>query len=86
MQGCILCIGGFFVATQAQIDALEAAALANALAGISSASVDGRSSQAIDPIKQLDALDRLKSTAVVAANPAAIFGARFQARFRGPGQ
>jgi hypothetical protein len=75
--------GGFFVATSAEIESLKAAALANAMSGISSATVDGRSSQAIDPLKQLEVVERLEEKAA-AADAFPFPGRTFRARFGGP--
>lgn len=71
------------MATPAEIATLEAAALQNALSGISSASVDGRSSQAIDPLKQLEAIKQLKDEAA-AVDGFPFPGRTFRARFGGP--
>jgi len=70
---------------------LRSGAAANSASGISSASADGRSSQAIDPMKQLDVADRLDARASI--DDAApknqflnmILGRRARARFGGPG-
>jgi len=72
------------VPTQAEIDALKAAAYQNAMSGITSATVDGRSSQAIDPIKQLDFLERLEERAS-ADTPNPFPGKTYRARFGAPG-
>ena len=71
------------MATPAEIESLKAAALANALSGISSATVDGRSSQALDPVKQLDVVERLEEKAA-AADGFPFPGRTFRARFGGP--
>lgn len=47
--------------TPEEIEAAEAAALDSITEGIQSAAVDGRSVTAMDPVKQLEALDKLKS-------------------------
>lgn len=49
-------------------DDLRDDAATNAASGISSASVDGRSSAALSPIVQFDAADRIQANAVAAAS------------------
>jgi predicted protein tyrosine phosphatase len=55
---------GFFVPTDAELEAIEAAAVETATAGVSSFSSDGVSAVAMDPLKQLEVVERVERRAV----------------------
>lgn len=88
MRGPQLSRTGFFVPTP---DELRTDAAVNTASGISSASADGCSTAALDPIKQLDAADRLDARAAIdyavprAGFMAMLLGRKGRARFGGPG-
>jgi len=55
---------GFFVPTDAELEAIETAAVETATAGVQSFSSDGVSAVAMDPMKQLDVIERVERRAV----------------------
>lgn len=81
-RGCTPC-AGFFVATQDELDALESAALDTATAGVTSVATDGFSASAMDPMKQLDFVERLENRAV--ARSGNVFNLMRHARIISPG-